>query len=57
VNFGYNPKNLLTSTSTGATLSYDASDRLLSITKGGVTTKFAYDGADMLRSSSEAVAK
>jgi RHS repeat-associated protein len=48
VSFGYNPKNLLTSTSTGATLGYDASDRLLSIAKGGVTTKFGYDGADMI---------
>ncbi|ADU15329.1 RHS repeat domain-containing protein [Asticcacaulis excentricus] len=48
VNYGYTVGNMLTSTSTGATLTYDAANRLLSITKAGVTTKFLYDGTDLI---------
>lgn len=48
VTYGYNAENLLISTSAGATLTYDAEDRLLSVTKASVTTKFLYDGSDLI---------
>lgn len=47
VTYTFNKDNLLTSTSSGASLTYDASNRLVSITKSG-TTNFLYDGADVI---------
>ena len=48
VTYSYNEDNLLTSTSAGATLNYDAESRLLNIAKSGTTTQFLYDGTDLL---------
>lgn len=46
--YGYNARNLLTSMSPITALTYDASDRLMSITKGTATTRFLYDGTDII---------
>jgi RHS repeat-associated protein len=45
--FGYNADNQLTS-GNGATLTYDALGRLYSVTKNGVTTRFIYDGNNLI---------
>ncbi len=47
VTYTYNKDNLLTSTSSGASLTYDASNRLVSIVKS-TTTNFIYDGNDVI---------
>lgn len=47
VTYTFNKDNLLTSTSSGASMTYDASNRLASITKSG-TTNFLYDGEDVI---------
>jgi RHS repeat-associated protein len=47
VTYGYNLNNMLTSTSAGGTLTYDAENRLLSVANA-TTTKFLYDGADAI---------
>ncbi|WP_198289826.1 RHS repeat domain-containing protein [Teredinibacter turnerae] len=49
--FGYNVKNQLTSASVEnrtINLSYDPSDRLLNVTEGGESTKFLYDGNNVI---------
>ncbi|ADU15334.1 RHS repeat-associated core domain-containing protein [Asticcacaulis excentricus] len=48
VTYSYNVNNLLTGTSTGASLAYDSENRLYTISKGGVTTTFVYDGTDLI---------
>ena len=48
VTYSYNENNLLVSTSSGATLSYDADNRLLSVAKNGASTSFLYDGSDLI---------
>jgi len=45
--FGYNDDNQLTS-GNGATLTYDALGRLYSVTKGVVTTRYIYDGNNLI---------
>ena len=45
--FGYSSENLLTSASGGVTLSYDPALRLYQVS-GATTTRFAYDGADLI---------
>ena len=45
--FTYNNDNQLTG-STGASLTYDAVGRLASLTKAGATTRFVYDGTDLI---------
>jgi RHS repeat-associated protein len=45
--FGYSSENLLNSASGGVTLSYDPSMRLYQVA-GATTTRFAYDGADLI---------
>ncbi|HEX8584312.1 MAG TPA: RHS repeat-associated core domain-containing protein, partial [Allosphingosinicella sp.] len=45
--FGYSSENLLTSASGGVTLSYDPALRLYQVA-GATTTRFAYDGADVI---------
>jgi len=47
ITFTYNANNLMT-TSAGASLIYDASNRLQSYTANGTTTKFLYDGSDLI---------
>ena len=60
-NYGYDSANRLTSISNGtnisATLSYDPLARLSSLTSGGVTTGFAYDGQDMIAEYEDNVLK
>lgn len=46
--YAYNSENMLTSASSGVALSYDPERRLSQVTSGGTTTKFAYDGLDLL---------
>jgi RHS repeat-associated protein len=46
--YAYTSENMLVSASTGATLSYDPALRLYQTTGGGVTTRFLYDGAQMI---------
>ena len=48
VTYGYNVNNLMTSTGNGASFIYDAENRLQSCTAGGATTKFLYDGTDLI---------
>lgn len=53
VKYSYNVNNLLTGTSTMAdvpiaSLTYDAQNRLYTISKNGVTTTFVYDGNDLI---------
>jgi RHS repeat-associated protein len=48
VTYSYNVNNLLTGTSTGAALTYDAENRLYTISKSGITTTFVYDGTDLI---------
>lgn len=49
VTYTYNVNNLLTSTSSGAALSYDAENRLARVARSGFTpTRFLYDGADLI---------
>jgi RHS repeat-associated protein len=45
--FGYSSENLLTSASGGVTLAYDPAMRLYQVA-GAATTRFAYDGSDMV---------
>jgi hypothetical protein len=45
--YGYSSENLLTSASGGVSLSYDPSMRLYQVA-GAATTRFAYDGVDMI---------
>jgi hypothetical protein len=45
--FGYSSENLLTSASGGAALSYDPALRLYQVS-GAATTRFAYDGVDLI---------
>ncbi|HEX8584780.1 MAG TPA: RHS repeat-associated core domain-containing protein, partial [Allosphingosinicella sp.] len=45
--FGYSSENLLTSASGGVTLSYDPALRLFQVA-GATTTRFAYDGVDLI---------
>jgi RHS repeat-associated protein len=45
--FGYSSENLLISASGGVTLGYDPALRLYQVA-GATTTKFAYDGADLI---------
>ena len=45
--FTYNNDSQLTD-SNGATLTYDAVGRLASVTKAGATTRFVYDGSDLI---------
>jgi RHS repeat-associated protein len=45
--FGYSSENLLTSASGGVTLNYDPALRLYQVA-GATTTRFAYDGADVI---------
>jgi RHS repeat-associated protein len=48
-NYGYNDMNWLTTASGAAiTLSYDPSGLLNSLTSGGSTTEFVYDGPDLI---------
>jgi RHS repeat-associated protein len=44
----YDSSNMLTSASNGAVLAYDPTGRLRSVTQGGVTTKFRYDGTRLV---------
>jgi RHS repeat-associated protein len=48
----YDPRNLLTSTSTsagpGASLTYDPESQLSTLTRGGATTQFVYSGPDIV---------
>jgi RHS repeat-associated protein len=46
--YSYDSSNKLTSASNGAVLSYDPTGRLLSVTQGGATTKFLYDGTRLI---------
>jgi len=46
--FGYDVENRLTSTSTGAALSYDPAGRLYNLAQGATTTQFVYDGANLV---------
>lgn len=48
VTYSYNANNLLTSTNNGASLVYDAANRLQTYTAGGATTSFLYDGSDLI---------
>ncbi|MBW8882586.1 MAG: hypothetical protein JF615_14530 [Asticcacaulis sp.] len=48
VTYAYNANNLMTSTSNGASFVYDAENRLQSYTAGGATSKFLYDGTDLI---------
>lgn len=48
VGYAYNANNLLTSTSNRVSFAYDAENRLQSYTVVGVTTKFLYDGTDLI---------
>ena len=45
--YGYSSENLMTSVSGGWSLGYDAASRLLEVTDGTSTTRFAYDGLNM----------
>ncbi|HEX8584783.1 MAG TPA: RHS repeat-associated core domain-containing protein [Allosphingosinicella sp.] len=45
--FGYSSENLLTGASGGVTLAYDPALRLYQVA-GATTTRFAYDGADLI---------
>jgi RHS repeat-associated protein len=45
--YGYSSENLLTSASGGVTMAYDPATRLYQVA-GGATTRFAYDGADVI---------
>ncbi|HEX8583879.1 MAG TPA: RHS repeat-associated core domain-containing protein, partial [Allosphingosinicella sp.] len=45
--FGYSSENLLTSASGGVSLSYDPARRLYQVS-GATTTRFAYDGVDLI---------
>jgi RHS repeat-associated protein len=45
--FGYSSENLLTSASGGVTLAYDPAMRLYQVA-GAATTRFAYDGSDLV---------
>lgn len=47
VSYGYNAYNMLTSAGS-ASLTYDASNRLATLSKSGATTKFLYDGDDLI---------
>lgn len=48
--YSYNVNNLLTSVASvvTSTLTYDAENRLLSVTKNGTSTRFLYDGPDLI---------
>ncbi|TXC65017.1 RHS repeat-associated core domain-containing protein [Sphingosinicella ginsenosidimutans] len=46
--YGYSSENLLTSAPGSATLAYDPALRLYQTVGGGVTTRFAYDGDNMI---------
>ncbi|MFN4358659.1 RHS repeat domain-containing protein [Sphingopyxis alaskensis] len=46
--FTYTPENLLKSGPGGATLGYDPLGRLYETAKSGVTTRFLYDGIDLI---------
>lgn len=46
--YGYDDISQLTSRSGGATLQYDATSRLSQLVGGGTTTRFLYDGADVI---------
>ncbi len=48
VTYSYDENNLLTGTSSGASLAYDAENRLLTLSKSGATTRFLYDGPDLI---------
>jgi hypothetical protein len=51
--YGYDALNRMTSV-TGATLAYDAAGRMSQLTSGGVTTKYLYDGGEMIGEYSSA---
>jgi RHS repeat-associated protein len=46
--FGYSSENLLTSATGGVTLGYDPALRLYQVVGAAVTTRFAYDGVNMI---------
>jgi RHS repeat-associated protein len=46
--YGYDLLNNLTSTSAGATLTYEPTGRLWSLASGGATTTFLYSGSDLV---------
>jgi RHS repeat-associated protein len=46
--YGYSSENMMTSGPSSATLSYDPALRLYQTVGGGVTTRFLYDGAQMI---------
>lgn len=46
--YSYDGLNRLTSATNGASLAYDPTGRLMSITLGGTTTKFLYDGTRLI---------
>ncbi len=46
--YSYDGLNRLTSATNGASLAYDPTGRLMSVTLGGTTTKFLYDGTRMI---------
>ncbi len=46
--YAYDSSNRLTSSSNGAAAVYDPTGRLLSISQGGATTKFLYDGTRLI---------
>ena len=48
VTYTYNANNLLTATSAGASLTYDAENRLSAVAKAGATTQFLYDGTALI---------
>jgi YD repeat-containing protein len=45
--YGYSSENLMTSVSGGWSLGYDPLMRLLQVTNGTSTTRFAYDGLNV----------
>jgi RHS repeat-associated protein len=46
--YGYSSENMLTSVTGGATLGYDPALRLYQSTVSGVTTRYLYDGANLI---------
>jgi hypothetical protein len=46
--YGYSSENLLTSAPSSTTLSYDPANRLYQTAGGGTTTRFGYDGSQMI---------
>ena len=46
--YSYSSENMLTSTNTGVSLSYDPGLRLYEVASGSGTTRFGYDGLDLI---------